>query len=140
VARFINEHFIPVKLHVKEQPAAFGRFGAQWTPTLIILTPSGQEAYRFEGYLPADDFLAQLTLGLGHTEFKQNRFGEAEKYFREVVERHRDSDSAPEALYWAGVSRYKGSNDAAALKQTADAFRSQYSDSSWAKKASVWAA
>lgn len=45
---------------------------------------------------------------------------------------------APEALYWAGVSRYKATNDAAALAGTADAFARRYQDSVWAKKASVW--
>lgn len=49
------------------------------------------------------------------------------------------SDSAPEAQYWAGVSRYKRSNDGADLKKTAEAFKRKYSDSTWAKKASIWA-
>ena len=60
VSEFITGHFIPVKIHVKEQPATFKRFGAQWTPTLVVLDPDGTERYRFEGYLPAREFLAQL--------------------------------------------------------------------------------
>ena len=44
----------------------------------------------------------------------------------------------PEALYWAGVSRYKGTNDPTALKDTARAFTERYQESSWAKKSSVW--
>jgi TolA-binding protein len=55
-----------------------------------------------------------------------------------VVERYPDSDAAPEALYWAGVSRYKATGDATALKDTAAAFGTQYRESSWAKKASIW--
>ncbi|HKQ40744.1 MAG TPA: hypothetical protein VJ063_21935 [Verrucomicrobiae bacterium] len=50
-----------------------------------------------------------------------------------------DSDAAPEALYWQGVSRYKSSGDPTALQQTADAFKTRYRESTWAKKASVWA-
>ena len=49
------------------------------------------------------------------------------------------SDAAPEALYWAGVSKYKASHDPVALKETAKAFSTRYKDSSWAKKASIWA-
>jgi TolA-binding protein len=64
--------------------------------------------------------------------------GQAERAFRLLLERHPDSEVAPEALYWAGVSRYKATNDAAALQQTAQAFQQQYRDSSWAKKSSVW--
>jgi len=36
VERFITENFVPVKIHIKEQPATFERFGVQWTPTFVI--------------------------------------------------------------------------------------------------------
>ena len=137
---FIREHFIPVKVHTKENPKGFERFGVQWTPTVIVADADGHERYRFEGYLPADDFLAQLGLGLGKSTFAQGDFAAAERYFREVASKFPKSDTAPEALYWMGVSKYKRTNDAGALKETAQAFRSQYRDSQWAKKASVWAA
>ncbi len=61
-----------------------------------------------------------------------------ERWFKQVVDSYPDTESAAEALYWTGVSRYKGSNDAAALGETARAFSERYQDSSWAKKASVW--
>jgi TolA-binding protein len=125
---------------VKEQPEAFGRFGAQWTPTILIADPNGKEQHRIEGFLPVDDFLAQLQLGLGHYAFKTGRYEDAEKWFEQVVSGFAKTDAAPEAQYWAGVSRYKRSNDGADLKATADAFRKRYSDTTWAKKASVWAA
>ena len=46
---------------------------------------------------------------------------------------------AAEALYWAGVAKYKATGDAAALGETAEAFSTRFRDSPWAKKASVWA-
>jgi hypothetical protein len=143
VARFITENFIPARVHVREQAADFQRFGqrynAQWTPTLLVIDPDGQERHRVEGFLPADDLLAQLTLGLGHSAFARQDWKEAERRFREVVDRYPDSEAAPEAQYWAGVSRYKATNDPSALGETARAFTQRYQDSSWAKKASVWA-
>lgn len=139
MAGLIRDNFVPVKIHVKENQAAFERFGAQWTPTIIIDDPEGTERYRFEGYLPPDEFMAQLELGLAKTAFAKNDFAKAEGLYREILQRFRASAAAPEALYWAGVSKYKATNDAAALKDTAEAFRTQYSDSQWAKKASVWA-
>jgi hypothetical protein len=143
VARFITENFIPARVHVREQAADFQRFGqrynAQWTPTLLVIDPDGQERHRVEGFLPADDLLAQLTLGLGHSAFARQDWKEAERRFREVVDRYANSDAAPEAQYWAGVSRYKATNDPSALGETARAFTRRYQDSTWAKKASVWA-
>jgi TolA-binding protein len=123
---------------VKDKPEALERFGAQWTPTVLVMDAQGNERHRIEGFLPADDFLAQLKLGLAQVAVSAKEFDKAEKIFREIVQELPKTDAAAEALYWAGVSRYKGTNDAAALKGTADAFKKQYSDTSWAKKASIW--
>ena len=76
---------------------------------------------------------------LEQVAFKRGAFDEAERHFREVVEQYPNTEAAPEALYWAGVARYKGSGDGAALADTAAQFRGRYQESSWAKKASVWA-
>ena len=142
VDTFVSDHFVPVRLHVKDQADAYAaaseRFGASWTPTTLIIDSGGTERHRIEGFLPKQDFLAQLMLGVAHVAFHEKRFGEAEKMFEDVVSRFPDTDAAPEAQYWAGVSRYKASGDAKALAATAAAFQKKYSDSTWAKKASVW--
>lgn len=104
-----------------------------------LCSAGGEERHRIEGFLPVEDFLAQLTLGLGHSAFGRGDFSDAERSFRQVVERHPATEASPEALYWAGVARYKATNDAAALRDTAEQFRSRYQGTSWAKKASVWA-
>ena len=138
----MTENFIPARINVREQPndwARYGeRYGVQWTPTTLIVDPSGEERHRIEGFLPAEDLLPQLALGLAKSAFARQQFEEAERRFREIIERFPKSEAAAEALYWAGVSRYKATNDAAALGQTAEAFTHRYQDTSWAKKASVW--
>ena len=115
------------------------RYDAQWTPTTLIIDPSGQERHRIEGFLPVDDYLAQLSLGLGHSAFGRHEFTEAERWYREVVEKFPATEAAPEALYWAGVSRYKGTGDASALAETAEQYTRRFQQTAWAKKASVWA-
>jgi TolA-binding protein len=55
-----------------------------------------------------------------------------------VLDRFPATDAAPEAQYWRGVTRYKATNDAAALGETARAFKERYADSTWARKASIW--
>ena len=144
VAKFVTNAFIPVRVHVKTNAEEYKRlsakYNAQWTPTVLILDPEGNERHRIEGFLPASDFLAQLELGAAHAAFARHDFADAEQRFRSIVDRHADSEVAAEALYWTGVSRYKATGDAAALKDTAHAFGERYARSSWAKKASVWAA
>ena len=98
----------------------------------------GTERYRLEGFLPADDFLSQLALGRAKAAFARQDYPEAERLYRDVLKGFRSTDAAPEAQYWAGVSRYRETNDAAVLKATGQAFLERYRDSTWAKKASVW--
>jgi hypothetical protein len=140
VARLIQDNFIPARVHVKDPDfkRLSQRYNAPWTPTLLVLDPSGTERHRIEGFLPAEDLLSQLTLGLGHSAFGREQWDEAGRRFREVVDRYPRSEAAPEALYWAGVSRYKERGDAAALAETGREFTRRYQESSWAKKASVW--
>ena len=142
VARFITDRFIPARVHVREQAADFKRFGerygAQWTPTLLVLDPDGTERHRIEGFLEAEDLIAQLMLGLGHGAFERKQWEESERLFRDVLERYPNAEAAPAAQYWAGVSRYKATGDNAALADTARAFGERYRDSIWAKKSSIW--
>jgi TolA-binding protein len=143
VAQFINEHFVPVRVHVQKQRDEFKRlgeqFGAQWTPTTLIVDGTGQERHRIEGFLPAGDFLAQLAMGRGHAAVARGEFEVAAQIFRDVLDTNAGSDVAPEARYWYGVSQYKNTNDPAALVQTARDLQQQYGQSAWAKKSSVWA-
>ncbi len=143
VVRFVEENFLPARVHVKEDAELFQRYGerykAAWTPTILLLDADGVEHHRIEGFLPADDFLAQLMLGRARLAFDQQQWADAERRFKEVVERFPDSDAAAEALYWAGVAPYKATGDPASLKATGQAFKRRYRDTPWAKKASVWA-
>ncbi len=142
VIRFVEENFIPVRLHVREQAADFKKvgshYGALWTPTTLFLDPDGVERHRIEGFLPLQDFLAQLELGLGHIAFQGERWKEAEQHFEVVLAEFPRTEAAAEAQYWAGVSRYKESGDGEELTRTALAFEQRYGDTVWARKASVW--
>lgn len=142
VVRLIDERFVPVRVHVKDNAAEYQRlgerFGAQWTPTVLVVDPAGQERHRIEGFLPASDFRPQLALGAAHAAFAAGDFTTAARFFDDIVDTSPDSEAAPEAQYWAGVARYKASGDAAALKETARRFTERFQGTSWAKKASVW--
>ena len=138
---FIGDNFVAVKIHIKEQPQTFKRFGAQWTPTILIMAPDGEEAHRIEGFLPVEDFLAQLELGLGKALMREEKFREAESHLRAVAAQHAESESAPQALYWAGVAAYKGtgSKDPGKLKETYQNLLKLFPSSEWTRKGVVWA-
>jgi hypothetical protein len=138
VAKSVNEHFIPVKIHIKERPQDFGRFKAEWTPTLILAEADGTERHRVVGFLPADDFLAHLHLGLAKAAFGRGQFVEAKAAFEAVAGRHPQTDAAPEAVYWAAVSGYKATGTPEFLKKGGAELRDRWSQSEWTKKGSVW--
>lgn len=139
VAEFINDSFIPARFHIKESSAAFDRFGAQWTPTILILDEDGVERHRIEGFLPAEDFLAQLELGLARLAFQHKDYKQAEQRYHSVCEGQGGASAAPEACYWEGVAAYKADHQAEHLHETYRKLAERYPESEWAKKASVWA-
>ena len=103
------------------------------------MSPEGVECHRIEGFLSVDALLAQLELGIGKVWFKQEKYAEAEKRFRAVAQKYPSTEAAPEAVYWAGVSAYKASNDASKLSETQQILQGKYPLSEWARKAVVWA-
>ncbi|MCU1245478.1 MAG: hypothetical protein JWN02_1388 [Acidobacteria bacterium] len=128
-----------MEAHIKEHPVWFRRFGAIWTPTVLIFDPEGAERWRLEGYLPKSEFQAWLEMGLARVDAMRKRWAEAAERYRLVVERYPDSSFAPEALYWREVGTYQVSHDHTVLGKVALELRGRFPDSIWAVKASAWA-
>jgi hypothetical protein len=129
---------VPLEAHIKEHPAYFHRFDALWTPSVLILDPNGKERYRIEGYLPVNEFRAQLEMGLARVAFMNKDFADAERRYAAIVDRLPDTKAAPEALYWKGVSHYKATNDHTVLGELPKLFHEQYPESVWALKSAAW--
>jgi hypothetical protein len=140
VTALIRDNLRTVRIHIKEQPTMWKRFDIRWTPTILILGPDGHEARRIEGFLPADEFMGQIRLGLAFVFANKKDWKSAQRWFEEAARESANTDAGPEALYWAGVAKYSDSHNAEALKETSRRFATQYQGSSWAKRASVWAA
>ena len=105
---------------------------------MIVFDPNGKERFRIEGYLPKDEFRAQLELGLARVAFMSKNWADAERRYAAVVETYPDSKAAPEALYWKGVSHYKATNDHTVLGEMPGQFEEKYPDSMWAAKTAAW--
>ena len=138
VTSLIVQEFVPVRAHIKEQAALFGRFAARWTPSVIFLDANGREQHRMEGFLTVEHFLGQLEMGVGLTAVGAKDWAKAERHFKTAFEKYPNTDAGPAGLYWAGVARYSGSHDHHALGETALAFEQRYQDTSWAIRASIW--
>jgi hypothetical protein len=77
-------------------------------------------------------------MGLARLAFKEKRRADAERIYGEVADTFSTTSSAPEAIYWRGVSHYRGTNDRAALGARRPALQQKAPESVWAKKAIPW--
>lgn len=102
------------------------------------MDPKGKERFRIEGYLPKSEFRAQLELGLARIAFMHKQWEDAERRYKDVAERYRQTVAAAEAVYWRGVSHYKGTNDHTALGEVARELKEKYTESLWTLKSSIW--
>ena len=137
VSSFLLTHVIPVKVLYNAQPLA-ERFRVVWTPTLIILDSDGKELYREEGFLPPERILPALMLGMGKVKLHTRKFKEATAYLSELVSKHPNSEEAPEALYFAGVARFRETNDLRAMRDAYETLSKKYPRSGWTIKASPY--
>jgi len=137
VAEFIAKHYIPVKIKVRDRPDIAAGYDVNWTPTVLIGDQTGRAHFRVEGFLPPEDFVAQLALGLGRFELAHQQFPRAIHHFEEVAQRHRCSDAAAQSLYWLWVARYKHSKDPAQLREAWNILLKEYPQGDWAKRANI---
>lgn len=137
VQRFIEEEFVPIKSQCfwKERTEPMKRFDVIWTPTFLFQDAEGKVHRKLSGFLPTDDFLAQLKLGKGMVLLEKERNAEAIKWLERAVREHPDSGAAPEAVYFLGVAGYKNTHEAGALRGIYDTLTNKYPQSEWARRA-----
>jgi hypothetical protein len=137
VAEFIENHFLPVRVKVKENPALVGDYLVSWTPNVVVADEEDRFHYRIEGYLPPEDFLARLSLGIGKYWLNGKRFPRARERFEEVAQRHRGTEAGAEALYWLGVAHYKQTHEPAHLRPSWQKLAQEYPGSEWTKRTRI---
>lgn len=137
VAAYIRRHFAAVKVPVKEKPEVAASYEVVWTPNVVVGDETGKAHYRIEGYLPPEDLIAQLALGLGRYHIDRQQYAQAIHHFEEVAQRHSGADAGAQALYWLGVANYKHAKDPAQLRPSWERLMRDYPNSEWAKRANV---
>lgn len=137
VQKYLQEEFVPVKsqCYWDRRTDAMKQFDISWTPTLIVLDPTGREHHRMVGFVPIDDFLAHLKLGKGKIFFDRFRFADAIKEFAAVIEEHPQAGTVPEAIFFHGVAEYWNTHDPKGLRRAYDTLAARFPQSEWARRA-----
>lgn len=134
VVDFVTETVVPLRVPADSRPLA-DDFRVTWTPTLVTLDLYGKEHHRTVGFLPPEELIASLILGIGKCDYDGGAFNDAICRFDRILADYPKSGAAPEAVYLRGVSRFKGSHDPAALKEAYEKLTADYPASDWAKRA-----
>lgn len=133
VAVFINENLIPIRVRFDAIPLSKD-FTVKWTPTHVMLDLKGKEHSRTLGFVPPEEMIPLLLLGMAKTCFDLDDLDQALVDLDQVIQTYPKSHSAPEAVYLQGVSRYLGTHDASHLKQLHAKLRDEYPQSVWAQR------
>ncbi len=134
VSEFISQKMVPLQVQADAKPLATD-FKVTWTPTLVVLDYYGKEHHRSVGFLPPEELIPMLLLGMGKIDFDAEQFNAAIVHLDELLVDYPQSASAPEAVYLRGVSRFKGSHDPRLLKEAYERLRADYPNSEWVKRA-----
>jgi len=142
VQTFIEEEYVPLKSQCfwKERTELMKQFDIAWTPTFLIQDSGGRVHRKLVGYIPVDDFLAQLKFGKGMVFFEKERHEEAIKWVRKVIEEHPGAGVVPEAIFFLGVAEYKKTHEVSALRRVYDTLSEKYPQSEWARRAQPYSA
>jgi len=134
VIEFIQKNMIPLRVAYDAQPLATD-FNLKWTPTLITLDADGKEHQRTVGFLPPEELIPSLLLGIAKSYFDRERFGEALAALDKLLKGYPKGDSAPEAIYLRGVCGYKSTHNPKPLKEAYEQLQAKYPSSEWTKRA-----
>ena len=137
VIKFVQYYVVPVRLPFDAKPEA-DNLNVNWTPTLIILDHDGGEHHRTTGFLSAEELIPSLLLGIGKSHFEQAEFTDAISDLDRLLKDYPESASAPEAIYFRGVTRYKATQQAEPLKEAYEKLQADYPLSEWAKRAAPY--
>jgi Outer membrane lipoprotein len=134
VAGFVNDRMIPIQLLADAKPYA-DDFNVKWTPTVIVLDEDGKEHSRTVGFLPPEEFVPSLLLGIIKAHFDLNHFSETLTDAEKLIADYPKSRATPEAIYLQGVAGYKSTHDPKHLKAAYQKLQAEYPASEWTERA-----
>ena len=137
VIAFIEQSLVPIQVAFDAKPLS-DDFTIKWTPTMIILDSEGKEHHRVVGFLPPEEFIPSMMLGIAKSHFDRGNITEAISVLEKVLAGYPKSDSAPEAIYLKGVAGYKSTHDPKPLKEAYEKLQAAHPSSEWTKRASPY--
>ncbi len=142
VDELLGDHFVCHVVNTKQPtPEArdlLRRFRLLWEPGLLFFDGRGNELRRIVGYRAPKRFLAELRLALAKRALLYRDFEGALTHLDQARAAAPDAETAPEALFWAGIVRFRiASGDKAVLEEAWREIETAYPESRWWEAADV---
>jgi hypothetical protein len=137
VIEFIEKHMVALRVP-PENTQLCSRFNITWTPTLVTLDDEGGEHHRTVGFLPPEELVPSLLLGIAKSHFELEHFTEALQHLGQLVDEYPHSKAVPEAIFFKGVCRYKDTQNPAPLKEAFEQLTAVCPDSEWTQRATPY--
>jgi len=142
VRSFLAEHFRGVRFDLATPHPDFKEATATakivWAPTVIVLDPRGREWRRSTGWLPPEEWIADLMLPIALDRLQHRRFDDSARLLARVVEETPDAPAAAEALHWLGIVEFlAGNRDMAKLAARWNEVRRRYPGTRFARHSEV---
>jgi thiol-disulfide isomerase/thioredoxin len=142
VASVLNEAFIPVLYNARQPDVNFELLNCKalyaFSPVLITRAADGTEMRRTTGYLPPEDMLLELKIGLAFHALHLQDYEVAYRLLDAGIREHASAKNIPEALWWRGVAAYrKSSSNLLELAEAWAPLVRDYPDSAWADRADI---
>ncbi len=134
VAGILNQEVVPVQLPYDAKPQSRD-YNVKWTPALFVIDGGGLEHHSSVGFLPPEEFVPFLILGMGKAYFDKEQLEDAIGQLQRVIDGYPDSMAAPEAVYLRGVCRYKTAHSVDGLVDAYELLQANYPSSEWARRA-----
>ncbi len=134
IIKFINETVIPLQVRFDEQPIATD-FNVKWTPSIIVLDSDGKEHHRTVGFLPPEELIPFLLLGIAKVHLDADQFDSALASLNKLILEYPQSDLSFEAIYLRGVCLYKSTHSPKPLKEAYEQLNVRDPKNIWTKRA-----
>ena len=96
-SEFVHRYMIPLRARTNSLAPWTARFVIEYTPTVITLDSDGEEHHRTVGFLPPEEFIPSLMLGIGKSHFDAREFTKARLILEWLLTEFPHSQAAPGA-------------------------------------------
>lgn len=122
----LNQWFVLLRADILKDRGLRRDCAAYWTPSFYFLDHNGKSYFKFNGYLPPDDFRVVLRLGLTETLIPKGKYDEALAVLRADENSLFGTDMGAKIMLQKGIIIYLKNRDNKEFRETMEEITRHY--------------